>query len=1171
MSQNQEKIWLQTLVKQIPDRQGAIECTGLSGASVAYLASRIYQENRIPIFFIVPSPKEAERLLGDLQYFLKRSASLVNYFPPYNILPFSYLSYHNQTAARRIGSLYRMLTSDSPPVVITTMEACLQKIIPRKELTDYAELIMTGEEVERDYLIEKLIAGGYVRAAIVEEPGDFCVRGGILDIFTSMYLDPLRIELFGDTVESLRFFSAASQRKIKNIHEAVILPAKEAILKKEGMVDILSRVRKQTSILGLPATRVRRLVDRIKTEGALAGVERIMPLIYPNLDTIFDYAPADTLFIEVEPEELQAAAQNFEKQALDNYHTSVNENRLCVAPAEQYLSLQEVQKILFQRKPLAVKMLSVLKNESQGQKAPTRYHYTIKENTEICTALNNPLPERNILSPVIDWVKTNTQNGNTVLLVCAYEKQAQRLEFLLEPYGIRPRRIQGCPDLQRGKDPVYLSLGHVSTGFVWSEQSLAIITDDEIFGARGHPRPRGKEKPPIEPFAFEDLKKGDLVVHHEHGIGRYQGLVKLKVNGSTNDFLLIVYKDGDKLYLPVDRMGMVQKYLGVEGITPLLDKLGGSSWSRVKARVKKSAEKIAAELLKLYAARRVEKGFVFETVDEYFRDFEAGFSYEETADQSKAIDDVLRDMAKPTPMDRLICGDVGYGKTEVALRASFVVVNNGKQVAVLVPTTVLAEQHFLTFTGRFQRYPVNIACLSRFRSAAEQRKIIKDLRDGKIDIAIGTHRLLSKDVFFKDLGLLVLDEEQRFGVRHKEKLKKLRRTVDVLTLTATPIPRTLHMSLMGIRDISIISTPPEYRRAIITYISEFNDAIVTDAIRKEMKRKGQIFFVHNNIHTIRQYAQKLQRLVPEARIAVAHGRLSEEELEGVMIRFINKNVDLLVCTTIIESGLDIPSANTILVNRADRFGLAQMYQLRGRVGRSDEQAYAHLFIPRQSSLGKTAQKRLKVLMEYSDLGSGFQIAMSDLKIRGGGTILGASQSGHIAAVGYDMFLKLMESAIAELKGESLSEPLEPEININLSAFLPESYIPDIDQRLSAYRRLAKMDTFAAIKDFKTELIDRFGKLPDEAANLFLKVMIKTLSVKAGVRRLDLKGAKLSLYFSQEHQSRPFGIVDMIVSKPDQFKFSPDAVLTARLNNSDTGGILLQLKNILKLIAQHVNN
>ncbi|WP_246514877.1 transcription-repair coupling factor [Desulfonema limicola] len=759
-----------------------------------------------------------------------------------------------------------------------------------------------------------------------------------------------------------------------------------------------------------------------------------------------------------------------------------------------------------------------------------------------------------------------------VLLVCSTQAQADHLASILASYGIEVLKIDGFFDIQRAKGMVYICEGQLSAGFVWPEASLSIITEAEIFGKKRAGKIRRKHQVRSELLTFEDLNIGDLVVHDEHGIGRYEGLSTLKLNGTSNDFLLIVYKDGDKLYLPVERMGMAQKYMGVDGIEPVLDKMGGASWGKVREKVKKSVEKIAGELLKLYAERRVKEGFAFKISDSDFHEFEAGFQYEETPDQLKAIDDVLYDMAQPEPMDRLVCGDVGYGKTEVALRASFAVVNNNKQAAILVPTTVLAEQHYETFSSRYENYPVKVSCLSRFRSIKEQQTIVEGLKTGEIDIVIGTHRLLQKDISFKDLGLIVLDEEQRFGVKHKEKLKKLRSSVDVLALTATPIPRTLHLSLMGIRDISIISTPPEQRHPIITYISEFDESIIIEALRKELKRNGQIFFVHNNINTIKKTASHLKTLVPEIRVAMAHGRMNEDELEQVMFRFMNKEIDLLVCTTIIESGLDVPAANTIIVNRADRFGLAQIYQLRGRVGRAGEQAYAYLFIPNESVLTKDAQKRLKVLMEHSDLGSGFQIAMSDLKIRGGGTILGASQSGHIAAVGYDMFLKLMEDAVSHIKGEPAIEHLSPEINISLSAFISEDYIPDISQRLTTYRRLSKMNTLKEIASFKSELIDRFGPLTDETANLLLKIMLRVLAVNAGVKRLDITENKLLLYFSESHQKNPFGIVDMIVSEKERFEFTTDHVLKVKLiDQKKAGSVLAQTKNILKEITQRVNN
>jgi transcription-repair coupling factor (superfamily II helicase) len=1170
MNQNQEKISLKYLFDTSPYTDCDVVCTGLSGSEKAYFVNRLYMKHRAPVVVITASTKEAETYLEDLDFFTERPSFPLIYYPPYNITPFKYLSYHNETAAKRIRTLYQLIVGDVPPVVVTTISALMQRILPKQELCDYAELVMVEEDIDRDRLADKLISSGYERSSMVEEPGDFSIRGGIFDIFSPLYSDPIRIELFGDTVESIRFFSAITQRTIKNIPEAVILPARETILKSSHLTQIINRIRKQSSKLNIPVTKVRGLIHRIRKEGVFPGIESLIPLIYPHPGSFFDYVPKDTFFILNEPAELENMADRTLGQALKSFDAAQKESRLCTEPEHLYLTWQETKALFDQQKTLFVKKLHVSK-ETQSDAPPVKqFHYSVKNNTDISLELGRRR-EKDLFSPLANWINHQRLSGFDTLMVCHTRTQAKRLASLLVPYGIHLIGIERFDDIEQNKGQVSVCLGRVSSGFVWPAESLAIITEDEIFGLKRRPKIKPEQQIRARLFAIEDLKKGDLVVHVDHGIGQYEGLVELTLNGTRNDFLLIVYKDEDKLYLPVDRMGMVQKYMGVDGVEAVLDKMGGKSWERVKERVKRSAEKIAGELLKLYAGRKVSRGHAFRELDIDFKNFEMGFPYEETADQLVAIEDVYNDMKVQIPMDRLVCGDVGYGKTEVALRASLMAVNDGKQVAVLVPTTVLAEQHFATFSERFQRYPVNIACLSRFRSLKEQRKIINDLNTGKTDIVIGTHRLIQKDVMFKDLGLVILDEEQRFGVKHKEKLKKIRRSVDVLALTATPIPRTLHMSLMGVRDISIISTPPEHRKSIITYISEFDDAVISDAIQKELGRKGQIFFVHNNIHTISAMADHLQRLVPDVRLDVAHGRLNEEELEVVMLRFMNNEIDLLVCTTIIESGLDIPSANTILINRADRFGLAQIYQLRGRVGRLDEQAYAYLFIPKESTLGKDAQKRLKVLMEHSDLGSGFQIAMSDLKIRGGGTILGASQSGHIAAVGYDMFLKLMENSMAELKGEKVQESLEPEININMPASIPESYIVDIDQRLSAYRRLAKMTELNEIADFKAELMDRFGDLNTETENLLLKIMLRVLAIKAGVNRVDLKGRQLLLSFSQAHQKNPSGIVDMILSEQDRFEITPDHILKVKLKKGNISFLISQTKNILKEIMQRVNS
>ncbi len=1169
--QNQELILSEKFFDQLLNRDRGIDCIGLSGSEKACLISRLYLQHKCPCLAVVSSVREGERLIRDLRFFTGQHDLPILFFPPYNILPFKFLSYHNETAGHRIRVLYQLMEAKTPSIVVTTVDALLQKIIPRQEIGRYAELLIAEEEIDRNGLITKLISGGYSKTAIVEEFGDFSVRGGIIDVFSPLYDDPLRIEFYGDLVESLRFFSASTQRKIKDSQEAIILPAKELILRKKYIPNIISRIRALANGLEVPVSHARKIIDTIRHDGDVVGLESLISLFYPQLDTLFDYIPKNSLIVNVNADELDKVALETEERLINNFKASRDEGKLCVEPQELYLNWSQAVAAISERKPLNLKMLDVLKSNDHQQVPPYQFHAAVENNTDLRMALKNYREKDQLLRPLIEWLRSKQQAGYATILICRNRSQADRLNSLLFPYGIQLTAVNGFTEIKPNSGQIHICIGQVSSGFVWPAEYLALVTDDEIFGVRHQRRKRAEPRPRTQMLDLQELKKDDLIVHNDHGIGQYGGLLKMTIDGLTNDFLIIIYKGGDKLYLPVERMSVVQKYMGVEGIVPVLDTLGGKSWERVKSRIKKSAEKIAGELLKLYARRKVEKGYAFSTADHYVRDFEAGFAYEETADQFKAIEDVIADMQNPTPMDRLVCGDVGYGKTEVALRASFLAVNDDKQVAMLVPTTILAEQHYETFRRRFVRYPVNVACLSRFRSPRAQRAIIDDLKTGKVDIVIGTHRLVQKDVQFNDLGLLILDEEQRFGVKHKEKLKKFRSTVDVLALTATPIPRTLHLSLVGVRDISIISTPPEFRKSIMTYISEFDDAVIADAINKELRREGQIFFVHNNIQSIDKIAGKLQRLVPRVRLAVAHGRMDEDELEQVMVFFMNREIDMLVCTTIIESGLDVASANTIIVNRADRFGLAQMYQLRGRVGRADEQAYAYLLIPHESLLGKDAQKRLKVLMEHSDLGAGFQIAMSDLKIRGGGTILGASQSGHIAAVGYDMFLKLMENAVAGLKGEATVEPLEPEINVNLSAYLSESYIPDIDQRMSAYRRLAKMTELQQLADFKSESLDRFGPLPEEAANLLVKIMLKVLAKKAGVSRLDLVGRNLSLNFSESHQRNPAAMVDMIASAPKKFKLSPEHVLKTKLDSLNLNSQLAQTKNLLKEIAQRVNS
>ncbi|MGD9364586.1 MAG: transcription-repair coupling factor [Desulfobacteraceae bacterium] len=1171
MNQNQEKISWDQMLTRIPQGTGVLNISGLGDASAGYAIAGMLPRLKRPVVLVTSTDKAAARLGEELSLFLNGHGRDRLEFPSYNVTAFKPMAFHNETAARRIRTLYKMVEDSMAPVVVTTVTALSQKLLPKSELVDYAELLMAGEEIDRDAMVRKLVAGGYTRTMIVEEHGDFCLRGGILDVHSPLYPDPLRIEFFGDMVESIRLFAAETQRTIDQLDDAVILPARESILHRATLNAVVGRIRALATETGMPVTQVRQITQQIKAEGIYAGLESLIPLIYDGLDTFFDYVSADTLFVLLDPTQLAKAAGDFEARAQESYQSAQSRKHLCLPPSQHYMGWPEIVERMSAFSQLAFKTLALVSPDGSETDRQATYETRVQDNHGLRRALELALPSEHPFQPLVDWVKAEKQARHTAFLVCRRPSNLDRLAHILSTYGVPPVRLEDFGRAVFGQGRIYLISGILTSGFSWADGRVSMVTDEEIFGTQYRNRKAPARPKATELLNFEDLKQDDWVVHPEHGIGQYDGLTKLRVEGVVNDFLLIRYLNNDKLYLPVERMHQVQKYMGVEGVAPVMDKMGGKSWDRVKNKVKRKAEKIAGELLKLYAARKVQQGHAFGEADAHFYDFEEGFPYEETADQHKAINDVLEDMRLKIPMDRLVCGDVGYGKTEVALRAAFLAVSEAKQVALLVPTTVLAEQHYETFRRRFANYPVKTACLSRFRPLREQREIVAGIKSGQIDIVIGTHRLLQKDVAFNELGLLILDEEQRFGVRHKERIKRFRKTVDVLTLTATPIPRTLHLSLLGIRDISIINTPPEQRRPIVTYVTEFDDAIVAEAIRKELGRHGQIFFVHNNIRSIHRMAQHLQKLVPEVRLAVGHGRMAEKDLEKVMLDFMQQRLDMLVCTTIIESGLDVATANTILINRADRFGLSQIYQLRGRVGRSDEQAYAYMFIPSESTLTKDAQKRLKVLMEYSDLGSGFQIAMSDLKIRGGGTILGASQSGHIAAVGYDMFLKLMETSIAELKGEPVQEPLEPEINLPFSAFLPETYIPDIDQRLSLYRRLAKMTDLKAIGNLKTEMTDRFGRLPDEANNLLLKIMLKVLCVRAGCKRLDLIEQSLRLQFSEVHQRRPFGIVEMVGQGGHGYRFTPDHTFKAALSAGTPNALLAQTKNILIEIARHVNH
>ena len=935
-----------------------LELTGLQGSEKAYLIAELFQKMNNSIVAVMPNHKDVLRFMEDLFFFMPNGHDSILYFPGYHILPYKSLSYHSETSAKRLAVLYELMEHRRNNIVVTCINTLMQKVIPKSTITETVDLVINGEEIDRDLLVAKLGAGGYQRASLVEEPGDYSVRGGIVDIFSPNYDNPVRIELFGDYVESLRYFSPVSQRGIAEMEEAVIIPSSEVVVKKGDMPNILGRLRQAGAGGDVDTSKIRACVEKIKNQGRFPGMESMLSIVYPELSVFFDYMPEDTLIIMDSPDALRDQAGIFHDAALENYENALKDRRLCVSPDSIYIKWDQIEKDADKYPCIRVKEFDLnkpleLESGITGKKV---LNIAFQNNAAVSSQMKSERAKEHILQPLADWFVEKQASGIRAAALCSSDVQAHRLASLMRPYGIELIRLNGFNDLFRSPAGMYYIPGNLSSGFVFPESEIALITDQEIFGLRRRTRKKVKKRVKESFITPEELKKGDVVVHVEHGLGLYEGLATIEIDGISGDFILISYRDDDRLYLPVDRMEMIEKYVGVEGYTPLLDKIGGKTFSKARAKAKKEVEKMAGDLLNIYARRRVNKGHAFSPCDTYYNDFEASFSYDETPDQQRAIDDVLADMESEMPMDRLVCGDVGYGKTEVALRAVFKAVNDGKQAAVVVPTTILAEQHLQTFRGRFENYPVIVQAFSRFRTPKEQKNILKELETGKIDVVIGTHRLLQKDVSFKSLGLIVIDEEQRFGVRHKEALKKKRATVDVLALTATPIPRTLHMSLTGMRDISVMKTPPADRQAIISYISEYDDAVAAEAIRRELARAGQIFFIHNEIKTIFKMSEKLQKLVPQVRIGVAHGRLSETQLEKVMLRFVNRDIDMLVCTTIVESGLDIPSANTMIINKADRFGLSQIYQLRGRIGRGEDQAFAYLFVPDENKLTRDAKK-----------------------------------------------------------------------------------------------------------------------------------------------------------------------------------------------------------------------
>jgi transcription-repair coupling factor (superfamily II helicase) len=1146
------------LLHFLEKREGLLRVHGLKGSSPAFLLSRIFDQAPGPLVVISADDEKADRLFQELLFFIGQDESVFLY-PSWEVKPFERISPQAEAMGQRWSVRARLLSNPKKLILVASVQAVLQRVPPRSLHSTQAFSLSPDREFRREELIRRLEGMGYGRSSLVTEVGEFAVRGFLVDLFSPSGPGPVRIEYSGDTVDSVRLFDPESQRSSEALEEAQVLPVKEVLLYPESFEEAARKLSARQQENPSLQDSARHLLDRMQQKIPFPGVEFFLPYFYPALDTFFDFlSPRATLFLE-DPPEIGEEIMRFWEEAKDAWQNALSREELWPFPGELFLKEEEFQEWGRYYPRIAFELLEA---GEEGE----RLRLDTLSNERLRSELLSSKSEEGILRLLAQRIRSGREKGMATLLACFSLRSAQRLAEMLEKHDLSVQVLDKPFSDWRPADSeeweVTLLIGNLSRGFVFPPAGLALITETELFGEK-----QLRKRPVVSVkdhalAAFSDLQVDDYVVHTEHGIGIYRGLWKLHLEKEEHDFLLLEYQDGDKLYLPVYRLNLLQKYVGGGDGGPRLDKLGGTSWEKAKKRVKKSLRELAEELIQLYAARSVLKGHGFSPPDQFLKEFEASFEYEETPDQMQAIEDMQSDLTQEKPMDRLVCGDVGFGKTEVALRAAFRVMMEGKQVAVLVPTTVLAQQHHQTFSRRFGPYPFRVEMLSRFRSRAEQKQVLADLSKGKVDLVIGTHRLLQKDVLFKDLGLLVVDEEHRFGVGHKEKIKRMRTNVDVLTLTATPIPRTLQMSLGGIRDLSVIETPPAERQAIRTYVIEFDEEVIRDAIRRELRRGGQVFFVHNRVRSIGAMERFLRRLVPEVRLAVAHGQMVERDLERVMLAFVKKEVDLLLTTTIIESGLDFPSANTILINRADKLGLAQMYQLRGRVGRSKERAYAYLIVPALSQMGTDARKRLEALQEVSELGSGLKLAMHDLEIRGAGTLLGDAQSGHIAAVGFDMYLQILEQAVRELKGEEVKEEVDPEIDLPIPAFFPQAYIEDINQRLVFYRRLASAKSEVEVQDIREELRDRFGSIPPTAENLFQVMNLKLLLKQTGIRRISAEREKVVLTFDSKSSVDPQRLVAAVSRGKGWREFTPEQRLKLRPRAKGWEGMLEETKKLL---------
>ena len=1079
------------IISSIKNKKYPISINGLSDSGKSYGIYGIFEKIDSSMVILTHSDMEAKNIYEDLSFYTND----IYYFPAKEVVFYNIDAISGDLRWARLKVIKEMM-KDSKKIIVTSIDSLTSVYTPRALFEEYNFELKVDDEVDFKVLSQKLLECGYERVEAVEGKGEFSLRGGILDVFPPTTTYPYRIELFGDTIDSIRTFNTESQRSIEKVDMMEVFPAKEIILNEEalnrGKESILREFDEIKGKGSSDKERIEKLEKIVKANiEALTElltfetVDSYLPYFYKKTNSFFDYVKNYTYVVD-DSKKCEGKLDSCYFEFIENYEAFLQRGGILPSQNRLLIDKNDLLEGLDNQKVIA---LDVFEVNSNFLSPISRFNIN-------ALTLNSYQGQLDLL---IEDIKEKKEKGYKTIILSGTRTRGERLVSTLRDREIESSYREDIQSIEFGE--VVITFGNLLKGFEYPDLKICIISDKDVFGeAKRKISKRKSQKKGVGKIkSFAELKLGDYVVHANHGVGVYKGIKQIEVGGHKRDYLDIVYDKGDKLYVPVDQLDLVQKYIGSEGKTPKVNKLGSNEWTKAKAKVKKSINEIAEDLVKLYATRATLKGHKFSKDTEWQRQFEEEFPFEETPDQLTSLEEIKANMESDKPMDRLLCGDVGYGKTEVAVRAAFKAVMDGKQVAFLVPTTILAEQHYKNMIKRFSDFPVKIDMISRFRSAKEQKLTLQAAKEGNVDIVIGTHRLVSKDIVFKDLGLLIIDEEQRFGVAQKEKIKSLKKNVDVLTLSATPIPRTLHMSLTGARDISVIETPPEERYPIQTYVVEQNDQLVRDAILREVNREGQVYYVYNRVDSIDAMARYISELVPECKVGIIHGQMTERQLEKEMISFMNREYDILVCTTIIETGIDIPNVNTMIIHDSDKMGLSQLYQLRGRVGRSNRIAYAYFMYTKDKVLTEVAEKRLKALKDFTELGSGFKIAMRDLEIRGAGNMMGSAQHGHMAAIGYDLYCRMLEDTIKIVKGEIEKEPIETTVDIKVDAYIPGTYIGDEIQKIEVYKKIAAIDGLDDYMDIKSELEDRYSEIPDPVYNLmdiaYIKGRAKQLSIE----------------------------------------------------------------------------